>query len=84
VEAVTEGQLIHLKFTLPGTADSAATEQACTLVAARISGVPDVKPDEAATPTLSSAEHGAGDESLGHCISRSSRDNSRCRRHQPS
>src|SRR6267378_534930 len=39
VEAVTEGQLIHLKFTLPGTADSAATEQACTLVAARISGV---------------------------------------------
>ena len=137
VEAVTEGQLIHLKFTLPGTstnikadawvartndsrkggglrfvdlsedvrqrvrawvtgaitgarpsgtfvtgadgrpsfgaisppelstADSAAMEQACTLVAARISGVPDVKPDEAATPTLSSAEHGAGDESLG-------------------
>src|SRR5258705_50654 len=137
VEAVTEGQLIHLKFTLPGastnikadarvartndsrkggglrfvdlsedvrqrvrawvtgeitgarpsgtfvtgadrrpsfgainppelsTADSAAMEQACALVAARISGVPDVKPDEAATPTLSSAEHGAGDESLG-------------------
>jgi type II secretory pathway predicted ATPase ExeA len=46
------------------TADSAAMERARIFVAARISGVPEAKPDAAATPALSSAEQGAGDESL--------------------